>query len=76
MEYFELLITPEIAKFVSRETNCYTKQFFFSKYSCSKLSSEVQHWNALNKGGIMNVTRRITRTVFPGGRILETFIFL
>jgi hypothetical protein len=46
--YFELFITFEISKLISRETNWYPQQLF-ENVSDIKLKSRVSHWNDMNR---------------------------
>jgi hypothetical protein len=63
-EYFELFITPEIAKLISRETNQYSEQFLGNK-SDMKLKSRVQNWNDANRDEVMKLKMAVFWVVVP-----------
>jgi hypothetical protein len=46
--YFELLITPELAELISRETNWYAQQFL-ENIPNLKIRPTVHHWSNTNR---------------------------
>jgi hypothetical protein len=47
LDYFELLITPELAEPISRETNWYAQQFLENTPNL-KIRLTIHHWNNTN----------------------------
>jgi hypothetical protein len=54
LDYFELLITPELAKLISRETNRYAQQCLENMPNL-KIRSRVHHWNNTNREEIIKL---------------------